>query len=291
VDIGRDLTVTTGGDCVESVGGARVEAIRGGRSSTVMGDSQSHVFGEVRSTVDGNRLCTFNSNAETSVAERLTTRVGELDEHFLAQQRVNIAEDQHTCVKGSVTLQVGRPFAKSAWVVHVEGFAELAGTHVARMSSDKELQLVCGRSLLRITPDQIELVAPTVRLTGEGASVVLRESEVKLYSTDKATVVAESVVLKGTSASLGLDREARLGGDKVRLGVKDTADKDKAEERPAPTRLELVDQDGNPLAHQRFKLVLPDGSSRAGLLDAKSAAVIDLEESAKLEFEELTDVE
>jgi type VI secretion system secreted protein VgrG len=289
-DVGADLTLTVAGDCVESIGASRVEVIRGGRTSTVMGDRQSHVLGDARATVERDSLRAYNASAETIVRARRTTRVGEVDEQHLAQQRVNVTGDQHTCVKGSATLQVGRPFARSAWVVHVEGFAELDGTHMARVSSERELQLVCGRSLLRMTPDQIELVAPTVRLTGEGASVVLHNGEAKVSSTDKATVVAERITLKATAASLGLDREARLGGDMVRLGVTDDASRDPEEERPPPTRIELVDQDGNPLAHQRFKLVFRDGSSRAGLLDAHGAAVIDLEENATVEFEALRDV-
>jgi hypothetical protein len=189
-------------------------------------------------------------------------------------------------VRGSSTLQVGRPDDQRAYVVHVEGFAELAGTHVARVSSDKEVLFVCGKSSIRMTPEQIELVAPTLRLSGEGATVVLSNSDARIAATGDAALSATKVALRADGgASLGLDSEARLGGDKVRLGAKDGVNALTSAQPPPPTRIELKDQDGNPLAHRRFTLLLPDGSTRAGLLDGTGAAVVDVDQPVDVVFE------
>jgi len=276
---------------VETKGGERVEVVRGGRSSTVMGSVAAHVLGDERAVVDGDAFQSVNASAERVVTHDLTTRVGGVDERRVqGAQRVTVAGDQSTRVEGCAMLQVGRGDHPGTYAVHVEGYAQLAGTTVASLSSDREVLLRCGRSSIRITPDQIELVSPTVLLTAEGAAAALGGDRVRFRAAGRATVVADSVTLRTAGASLGLDSEARLGGAKVRLGVRDDSDDLSPAESPTPTRIELVDQDGAPLAYQRFTLVLPDGSTRAGVLDRDGAAVVDLDGPAEIVFDELPEV-
>lgn len=290
-DVGADLSVVVAGNSMESVGGERVEVVRGGRASTVMGEASRHVVGAERAVVDGDRVELVRGTAEL-VAQRMTTRVAETDERVVqGDARARITGDQADSVSGCVTLQVGRAEAETSYAVHVEGLAELHGRRRASLTSEEEITLVCGRSSIRLTPDQIELVAPLVLLTAEGAGARLGKDGVRLRATSEASVVADTVVLRGERASLGLDVEARLGGDQIKLGKADDAGGFSPDEQPAPTRIELVDQEGNPLAHRRYKLHLADGSTRAGILDRNGVAVIDLELPAEVVFDGVQDLQ
>ena len=51
--------------------------------------------------------------------------------------------------------------------------------------------------------------------------------------------------------------------------------KKKEEKKKAWFGLELVDQDGEPIPNEKYKVELPDGSTREGTLDAKGKARID----------------
>lgn len=289
-NVGADLNVIIAGNSTESVGGERVEVVRGGRASTVMGDASRHVVGNERAVVDADRVEVIRGTADL-VAERLITRVSETEERVIhGDARASISGDHAERVEGCVTLQVGRAAAQTSYAVHVEGVAELHGRKAASLSSEEEITLSCGRSFLRLTPDQIELVAPRVLLSAEGAGARLGKNEFRMRATGDATVIADTVVLRGERASLGLDVEARLGGDKIKLGQSDNAEDFSPDEQPTPTRLELVDQEGQPLAYRRYKLLLADGSTRAGILDRNGVAVIDLEQAAEVLFDDVQDL-
>lgn len=289
-DVGADLNVVVAGNSTESVGGERVEVVRGGRASTVMGDASRHVVGAERAVVDGDRVELIHGTAELA-AQRMTTRVAETDARFVhGDSRATITGDQADRVQGCVTLQVGRAEAQTSYAMHVEGLAEVHGRRGASLTSEEEITLTCGNSSIRLTPDQIELVAPLILLTAEGAGARLGKDGVRMRANREATLVADTVVLRGEQASLGLDRDARLGGAKVKLGKVDDAEKLSPDEQPAPTRIELVDQEGQPLAHRRYKLYLADGSTRAGILDRNGVAVIDLELPAEVVFDNVQDL-
>ncbi|MFO0547803.1 MAG: type VI secretion system tip protein TssI/VgrG [Polyangiaceae bacterium] len=291
MDVGADLSVIVAGNSTESIGGERVEVVRGGRASTVMGDASRHVVGAERAVVDGDRVELIRGVAELA-AERSSTRIATTDEREVkGDARATIAGDQAERVQGCVTLQVGQAEAQTSYAVHVEGLAELHGRRAASLSSEEEITLTCGRSCIRITPDQIELVGPLVLISAEGAGARFGKDDVRVRASREATMLADTVVLRGEAASLGLDTNARLGGDKIQLGKVDEAQDFSPDEQPAPTRIELVDQDGQALAYRRFKLHLADGSTRAGLLDRNGAAVIDLELPAEVVFDSVQDVQ
>jgi hypothetical protein len=48
-----------------------------------------------------------------------------------------------------------------------------------------------------------------------------------------------------------------------------------------------VDQKGKPLAHQRYLLVLDDGSEQSGILDADGKAEVEVGASGKIVFPDL----
>ncbi|MFO0554285.1 MAG: type VI secretion system tip protein TssI/VgrG [Polyangiaceae bacterium] len=290
MEVGADLNVVIAGNSMESVGGERVEVIRGGRASTVMGDASRHVVGAERAVVDGDRVEVVRGMADL-IAQRMSTRVHESEERVvLGDARATVSGDQAERVDGCVTLQVGKDEAQTSYAMHVEGLAELHGRAGASLTSEEEITLTCGRSSIRLTPDQIELVAPLVLFTAEGAAAQLGKDKLRMRATSEATLMADTIVLRGERASVGLDVQARVGGDKIHLGKSDDAEDFSPDERPAPTRLELVDQEGQPLAYRRYKLYLADGSTRAGILDRNGVAEIDLEQAAEVVFDSVQDL-
>ncbi|MFO0630567.1 MAG: hypothetical protein U0325_33755 [Polyangiales bacterium] len=56
---------------------------------------------------------------------------------------------------------------------------------------------------------------------------------------------------------------------------------------PPPTGLSLTDEEGHPLAGQRFLLTFGDGSVRSGVTDGEGRATLHLEEDAEVLFPDL----
>ena len=56
---------------------------------------------------------------------------------------------------------------------------------------------------------------------------------------------------------------------------------------PPPTGIQLKDQNGAPLAYQRFVVRLDDGSEYSGILDGEGKSEMTLDGSGKISFPDL----
>jgi uncharacterized protein (DUF2345 family) len=116
---------------------------------------------------------------------------------------------------------------------------------------------------------------------------ILSKKQVALVAEKLDVRMDKRIVLAGEGAQLRLERDARIDGDKIKLNCSpDPVDehKEPEHETPKPTTITLVDEDGKPLGHRRFVITLPDGSERAGMVNADGRAELFLDESAEVVF-------
>src|SRR5262249_37486791 len=157
-------------------------------------------------------------------------------------------------VRGAATMLVGRHDAKRSCTLVVEGVTQLTGSEIVDLASDTEVVLRCGKSSIRIGPDEIEIASPKVTVRGKDARLLLHEGKAKLKAKNLWQVVSDDkVVLKSSGASLGLGAEAKLDGAQVLLNSPEQATDNIQVNEPPPTKIELVDQEGHPIPYQRFR--------------------------------------
>ncbi|HZO15936.1 MAG TPA: hypothetical protein VFB62_21835, partial [Polyangiaceae bacterium] len=178
-----------------------------------------------------------------------------------------------------------------AYLLRVEGTATIMGEENVVLDSPNGITLQCGQSVLRLTPEAIELSAPRISLHGEGAIVRLQDRNAQVYAESEARVVAETVLLRSDGAAVALGSEARVDGSRILLNSPASAtDRIEVETEP-PTRIELRDDRGNAVAYQRYRILRDDGSELTGMLDRNGTAEVMLDASAHIEFPGLSDVD
>jgi type VI secretion system secreted protein VgrG len=144
--------------------------------------------------------------------------------------------------------------------------------------------LSCGKSSIRITDDKIEIVSPTIALRSTGVGVSMGDDTIQIKAKQEAQIVAERVLLKTPDASVSLAQDAQIDGRFILLNSPDAATDPIPEKSLKTTTIELVDQRGKPLAHQRYLAVLADGSEISGILDKDGKAEIEIEGAATITF-------
>jgi type VI secretion system secreted protein VgrG len=187
------------------------------------------------------------------------------------------------------TVVVGAHDKPGAYVLHTLGVTELASTKQTLIRADTELVLQCGESMIRMTPGQVEIRSPRTVLHGAGGSIRLGDDTIKLVAKSAVTAMADVVSLHGSGGNLKLDADARLDGGTVKLASPTSESGEEDEAPPEPTKLELVDPEGHPLAGARYVLVMADGAERSGVLDADGKAEVVLEGVAEITFPGLGD--
>jgi type VI secretion system secreted protein VgrG len=305
----KDLDVTVRNDHTTRVGANQTDQVSANRFTIVNGNSVNSVGGNLTHlvacdeawTVEGNRSSTVRGDivevAEGRVARRvaqdLSTRIGGRERREVEGAWDVAAQDELTVrVRGSITTVVGQHDAKRSYVLHVEGVTHLSSSGVTEIASEKEILLRCGKSTVRVAPDKIELISQAIFLKAEGGRMVLRDDEVKTYAKSRVIVVSDDkVVLKSSGASVDLSSEARIDGSKVKLKSSESASDSDEDEPVQPTKIELVDQEGNPLPYQRYRIILGDGSELTGILDQNGKAEVDLDAPASIVFPDLAEVE
>jgi uncharacterized protein involved in type VI secretion and phage assembly len=286
----RDLDVVVKRDHTLEV--RRDERIRilGDRLDRVERNLEELVGGDHRTKVSGNRIDVVEGSADLRVSGMLVTRV-EGKERREVQREAELvhAADLTTRVLGCVTTLVGKSDKKRTWLAHAEGNAELSGSDRVKVVSDKELMLTVGKSSIRITPDRIELHAPTVTTTGQGGAMSVGDEGLKLKSKDDAQLtMGKGMELKTESASVSMGKEVEVKGEKIKLNSPSAPSGGSAAPPEPPTKVELVDQDGNPLPYQRFVARMDDRTEIGGKTGRDGKAEVDIPSGGKIVFPDLT---
>jgi type VI secretion system secreted protein VgrG len=187
-------------------------------------------------------------------------------------------------VHGCHTMLVGAEKAPRSHVVHVEGMAQMSSSGITEIRSDRGIVLSCGRSSIRISDDKIEILAAALAASGAGGGLSIDADAIRVRAKHDAEVRAERIVLKASDASLSLAKDAKIDGGQILLNSPEQATDPTPKEPPKPTLIELVNQHGKPLAHQRFVVALADGSQVSGIVDKKGQASIELEGAGTISF-------
>ncbi|MFT3769478.1 MAG: hypothetical protein QM820_28915 [Minicystis sp.] len=193
---------------------------------------EEHVGGDRNSQVEGNRIDVVTGNSDDRVSGMLTTRVeGKERRDVQKNADLDYAEDLTTRVRGCMTTLVGKADAKRSWVTHAEGTAKLSSLESTEVSSEGELVLKVGKSSIRITSDKIEIQSPAVTVKGEGGGLSAADEGLKLTSKKDAEVLVDKKLLIKTSdgASLSMEKEVKVDGEKILLNSPEQA-KDSAAE-------------------------------------------------------------
>jgi type VI secretion system secreted protein VgrG len=291
--VGQNRTEHVTGNRFSLVNGNELASVGGNLVQSVTGDESRTVEGSRSWSVEGNAVDVVRGRAEVRIEEDLTTRVSGRERREVEEESDLILRDDLTFrIHGSATTLVGKHDQKRSYVLHVEGTTEMTGTGATEIRSDKGLVLRCGKSLIHLTPDRIDLVAPTLAFAAEGATAALGGDQVKLKAKGKIVGLSDDKILwKSSGASVSLTAEAKIDGSQIKLKSPDSESISEQESEAQVTTIELVDDQGHPMAHQRYVILFGDGQERSGLLDADGKAEVELDASAEILFPGLVSVE
>ena len=108
------------------------------------------------------------------------------------------------------------------------------------------------------------------------------DERVTVASKDGIVMKGERFHAMGKSSSLFLFNDADLGGNRVKLNC--VVDEAAVVALPKPlTRIQLVDENGEPARRKRFVIVGSDGE-RGGVLDDNGEATLELDGTAQIYF-------
>lgn len=265
--------------------------VNGSRRDNVGKDREERVDGDSSSEVGGHRIEIVSGNREERVAGMVVTRI-EGRETRLVQKESDLSyqNDLTARVEGNMTTVVGRSEKKRSWVTHAEGTAALSGGDRLELSSEKELVLRVGKSTIRITAAQIEVLAAGLSAKGDGGALSVDQGGIVLQSKDKARLsLDKKLLVKTDGASLSMEKQVKIDGSQILLNSPEQATDSPPKDPEPPTILVLQDADsGAPLAAQRYLIRLADGGEVSGVTDNEGKAELSLAGHGKVFFPDLT---
>jgi len=285
----RDHTLEVKRDETIRIGANRRDEVVGDAQLRIRGNSEEDVVGNHATTVAGNRLATTRGDEDLRISGGLSTRVDGREKREVAQNADLVYGDDLTIkVRGCETVVIGKEQAERSYLVHTFGVSKLSSTGAMEIASDKEIVLRCGKSTLRLTSSGIELDTPSLSVKGGTSKLSVTDDGLKLKSNKaRAEIIGDTVLLKTGGASIAMGTEVKVDGSQILLNSPGNAKDDPPPEPAGKTSIELVDQNGKPLAHQRYLIVLDDGSEQSGILDADGKADVDVNASGKIVFPDL----
>lgn len=282
--VGKNHTVLVRADEFLRVLGSRLDNVEKNLEARVTGDSMSQVGGHRTDIVSGNH--------EERVSGMSVSRVEGREKRLVQKEaELEYQGDLTTRVQGNQTTVVGRSDKKRSWVTHAEGAAALSGGDRLELSSEKELVLRVGKSAIRITATQIEVLAAGISAKGEGGAVSVSGDGILLKSKDDARLSLDKKLLLKTTdgASLSMEKEVKIDGSKILLNSPDVATDKPPKDPDPPTTLVLQDADkGSPLPAQRYLIRLDGGVELSGATDKDGKADLSLPSGGKVIFPDLT---
>ncbi|MFO0554317.1 MAG: type VI secretion system tip protein TssI/VgrG [Polyangiaceae bacterium] len=244
----------------------------------VVGSRQVHVGGDTTTHVEGSSRTTITLDEEINVE---------------GDVRRTLERDLTTRVVGSASMLVGKYEAPQAATLIVEGTAQAAIADSLDLASDKEIVLRVGESFLRIGKGEVVIGAAKITLHAKDARLLMDDGVAKLKVKSKLQVVSEDAIkLVSSGASVTLTSGAKVAGSFVKLSSSaDSASDSVDSSNVETTTIELVDQDGEPIPYQRYRIDLDDGSAFIGYLNHEGRAVVHLEGSGRVSFPDLRKTE
>jgi type VI secretion system secreted protein VgrG len=273
------------------VGGAQHLDVAKGRALSIGADDDVTVRGNSSLELDGSRIEVIRGNNDERVSGQRTLRVEGNDRSEI----VGRTEHHHlgevlTRVHGNQTIVVGKSDAPRSFTLRVEGTATLSSEHGLELASSEGITLRCGSTAIRIGKDGIELTGAMVRAAGESGGLEAGKEGLKLTSQGVYAQLGDKLLVQTAEASIAMGSEVQVAGKKILLNSPTKATEEPPPEPRPPTEIALVDQNGRPLAGQRFVIELDDGSQRTGVTDKDGKATVELPQSGRIRFPDVASV-
>ncbi|NUP05918.1 MAG: type VI secretion system tip protein VgrG [Polyangiaceae bacterium] len=281
VEVGSDHGVTVGGNATLRVEGQLTENITGTHTTTVVGGQTTLVTLQKTTQVLGDVIDAVRGTTDRRVSGDENVRIEGMRREDIASHETFVRNDAVHKVRGHLATIVGEDASPSSATVHVEGTLAGYASKTTELIAEKGIILRCGESSIRIGPDAVEILSPRVTFSGKKVEAAADE-RVTFVSKDGIVMKGERFHAMGKSSSLLLFKDADVGGDRVKLNCVIDEAAIVAPSKPT-TRIQLVDEGGAPARRRRFVIVSDDGE-RAGVLDDKGEAEIELDASAKIYF-------
>jgi type VI secretion system secreted protein VgrG len=288
----RNHTLQVRGDESVRVVGSRVDIVEGDVIARVAGNEEAQVAGDQTTQVEGNRIEVVTGNSDERVSGTLVMRI-EGKERRCVEENADLeySEDLTVRVEGCMTTLVGKADKKRSWATHAEGTAKLSSLDSTEVISEGELILRVGKSSIRITDEKIEITSPAITVKGAGAGISVDDAGMALSSKSDAQLIVEKklTIMTREGASLSMEKEVKIDGKKILLNSPDVAEDPPPKDPEPPTKVELTDEEGKPLAYQRFLVIMDDGSEVSGMTDGEGKAEIDLASGGTVVFPDLSE--
>jgi type VI secretion system secreted protein VgrG len=260
------------------VAGNRMTAVGGDDVTTVAGKQQTTVERDRTDTVQGDSTSVVAGNASERFAQDLHVRVeGRALHEVRRDAELRAQRDLAVRVLGNCSVVVGDAGERRSSVIHTVGDAQLSCDERLVIQADKGIEIVCGRSVIAVSKERITLCSPEIGLYAADAAMALGDKKARIVAKDEAIVQSDSTSLRGQVAAVELTADAIVRGSAINLlkpsGATDTLS---GPARRRLTKIELTDQDGQPLAFQRFVIRLADGDERVGVLDEHGRAEMEI---------------
>ncbi len=290
----RNHTLQVRSDESIRIAGSRVDSVEGSVATRINNNAETQIAGNQTTQVEGNRIDVVAGSSDERVSGTLVTRIEGRERRCVEENAdLDYTEDLTIRVSGCLTTLVGKADKKRSWATHAEGTARLSSLDTTEIASEGELVLRVGKSSIRITSEKIELISPAITVKGAGAGLAVDDAGMALSSKGDAQLIVEKklVIMTKEGASLAMEKEVKIDGKMILLNSPEQASDPPPKEPEPPTGVELTDEEGNPLAYQRFLVIMDDGSEVSGMTDKDGKAELDLTSGGKVVFPDLTELE
>jgi len=252
----NDFNATVANDHNVQVAGASNLVVQGGQSTTVSGHGSTS-YGA------GGSLTVRGSLTEAIAGDRHVNIAMNLDEKIAGASEREVSATQSTTVAGPWSNQAGSVYSLTVGGhdgggqldVQVRGNSvQLTDGH-AIIEARETLTIICGESRLVLSPHEITLDSPTIKLAGKSVTVTGDGPALKL--DDRAEIVAKHLKLYGEASSLELDKEALVKGSMIRLGGNPQPPVPKEEDGESAMEklsVKLLDELYQPYAKKHYEL-------------------------------------
>ena len=237
-EVRRDHAVDVGGEQRTRVrGDLHVEGARHGDarfageaaltasvvSVTTAHDQRAHAGGDHHTRVEGHHTLAVDGASHVSVDGNLSQQVGGHLTAFVGEDRdvtvqgddtASVWGDQNRAVQGALRLTV-----QGAQTVRGDGDITVEGRGAVEVVARASITLRCGASVIELTPDEVRIRAPKVRvegaervsLDGRRATLDLHGGEAELFAASRLEAGAPTVRVVARDADLTLDADGVHG--------------------------------------------------------------------------------
>ncbi|MFO0550934.1 MAG: type VI secretion system tip protein TssI/VgrG [Polyangiaceae bacterium] len=272
--VAQDRTLTIGGNRSESVAGQLTLSVGADRHDVVHGNWAEDTTGNVSSNVVGNR-----TRAVAGVDSLEVT--GAATAHYHATASVRVDQGASVTAIDGLGVNVGVDTPASA-NLHATGSWNLGADQDLILHAERSVTIQCGDSVLRMTPDRVEITAKEIVVSGSESTLV--RSEKSIVALDgEAKIAAPAARFFGTGSSLELTKDVYAKGASIKLNYREgdppSATSEEAQAETQPFKLKLSDGAFQPYANRPYELTV-DGRRYSGTTSGDGTVTEDIPKGA-----------